>query len=39
MIEMFSIGAYLIPYFEHNDANRVLMGINMQKQALPMSKP
>lgn len=31
---MISMGTSLIPYVEHNDANRALMGSNMQKQAL-----
>ena len=34
--QLFSLGASLIPFFEHNDANRVLMGANMQRQALPL---
>lgn len=31
-----SIGTSLIPFLEHNDANRALMGSNMQRQALPL---
>lgn len=31
-----SIGTGLIPFVEHNDANRTLMGANMQRQALPL---
>nr|ALP86057.1 RNA polymerase beta subunit [Phacus orbicularis] len=31
-----SIGTSLIPYLEHNDANRTLMGANMQRQAIPL---
>ncbi|MEK7585070.1 MAG: DNA-directed RNA polymerase subunit beta [Patescibacteria group bacterium] len=31
----FSIGTALIPFLEHDDANRALMGSNMQKQAIP----
>lgn len=31
-----SIGTSLIPFLEHNDANRSLMGSNMQKQAIPL---
>ncbi len=31
----FSIGTSLIPFLEHDDANRALMGSNMQKQAIP----
>ncbi|WP_432780736.1 DNA-directed RNA polymerase subunit beta [Candidatus Carsonella ruddii] len=34
--QMFSIGAALIPFLENNDANRCLMGSNMQKQAVPL---
>lgn len=33
-----SIGTGLIPFLEHNDANRALMGSNMQRQALPLLK-
>ncbi|HNT30065.1 MAG TPA: DNA-directed RNA polymerase subunit beta [bacterium] len=29
----------LIPFLEHNDANRALMGANMQRQAVPLLKP
>jgi DNA-directed RNA polymerase subunit beta len=29
----------LIPFLEHNDANRALMGANMQRQAVPLIKP
>nr|AYW15410.1 RNA polymerase beta subunit [Jamesonia brasiliensis] len=35
----FSIGASLIPFIEHNDANRALMGSTMQRQAVPLVKP
>lgn len=35
----FSIGASLIPFIEHNDANRALMGSTMQRQAVPLIKP
>lgn len=31
-----SLGTGLIPYLEHDDANRALMGSNMQRQALPL---
>lgn len=31
-----SLGTGLIPFIEHNDANRTLMGSNMQRQALPL---
>ena len=30
-----SISASLIPFLEHDDANRALMGANMQRQAVP----
>lgn len=33
-----SLGTGLIPFLEHNDANRTLMGANMQRQALPLLK-
>ncbi len=33
--EMISVSTALIPFLEHNDANRVLMGSNMQRQAVP----
>nr|QUV75621.1 RNA polymerase subunit beta [Caulerpa lentillifera] len=36
--QFISIGATCIPFVEHNDANRVLMGSNMQRQALPLLK-
>ena len=29
----------LIPFLEHNDANRALMGANMQRQAVPLLRP
>nr|YP_009330341.1 DNA-directed RNA polymerase subunit beta [Lambia antarctica]ANN39047.1 DNA-directed RNA polymerase subunit beta [Lambia antarctica] len=34
--QMISIATSLIPFLEHNDANRVLMGSNMQRQAVPL---
>jgi len=34
-----SIAAALIPFIEHNDANRALMGSNMQRQAVPLLRP
>uniref|UniRef100_UPI0030E0F882 RNA polymerase beta subunit n=1 Tax=Petrorhagia saxifraga TaxID=46121 RepID=UPI0030E0F882 len=37
-LQYFSIGASLIPFIEHNDANRALMSSNMQRQAVPLSK-
>ncbi|WP_075433645.1 DNA-directed RNA polymerase subunit beta [Buchnera aphidicola] len=33
--QIVSVGASLIPFLEHNDANRALMGANMQRQAVP----
>ncbi|WVZ26796.1 hypothetical protein V8G54_000098 (mitochondrion) [Vigna mungo] len=36
--QYFSIGASLIPFIEHNDANRALMSSNMQRQAVPLSE-
>ncbi|HEY4517624.1 MAG TPA: DNA-directed RNA polymerase subunit beta, partial [Candidatus Paceibacterota bacterium] len=37
--QAFSIATSLIPFLEHNDANRALMGSNMQKQAVPCIVP
>jgi len=37
--QAFSIATSLIPFLEHNDANRALMGSNMQKQATPCILP
>ncbi|MDH4403770.1 MAG: DNA-directed RNA polymerase subunit beta, partial [Flavobacterium sp.] len=34
-----SISASLIPFLEHDDANRALMGSNMQRQAVPLLRP
>jgi DNA-directed RNA polymerase subunit beta len=34
-----SIAASLIPFLEHDDANRALMGSNMQRQSVPLLKP
>jgi len=36
--ELVSIAASLIPFLEHDDANRALMGSNMQRQAVPLLK-
>nr|YP_010411656.1 RNA polymerase beta subunit [Tephrocactus geometricus]URP30749.1 RNA polymerase beta subunit [Tephrocactus geometricus] len=36
--QYFSIGVCLIPFIEHNDANRALMSSNMQRQAVPLSQ-
>jgi DNA-directed RNA polymerase subunit beta len=38
-IQVVSIAASLIPFFEHDDANRALMGSNMQRQSVPLSLP
>ena len=35
-LQVFSISAALIPFLEHDDANRALMGSNMQRQAVPL---
>jgi DNA-directed RNA polymerase subunit beta len=37
--QLFSIAACLIPFLEHDDANRALMGCNMQRQAVPLLNP
>jgi DNA-directed RNA polymerase subunit beta len=37
--QLFSIAACLIPFLEHDDANRALMGCNMQRQAVPLLLP
>ena len=34
-----SVATALIPFLEHDDANRALMGCNMQRQAVPLLKP
>jgi DNA-directed RNA polymerase subunit beta len=34
-----SIAASLIPFLEHDDANRALMGSNMMRQAVPLVSP
>lgn len=36
--QVFSVATSLIPFLEHNDANRALMGANMQRQAVPLIK-
>ncbi|MBC7465685.1 MAG: DNA-directed RNA polymerase subunit beta [Bdellovibrio sp.] len=36
--QLVSIAASLIPFLEHDDANRALMGSNMQRQAVPLIK-
>jgi len=37
--QVFSVAASLIPFLEHDDANRALMGSNMQRQAVPLLRP
>jgi DNA-directed RNA polymerase subunit beta len=37
--QIVGISASLIPFLEHDDANRALMGSNMQRQAVPLLKP
>lgn len=37
--QVVSVSAALIPFLEHDDANRALMGSNMQRQAVPLIKP
>lgn len=37
--QLVSLSAALIPFLEHDDANRALMGSNMQRQAVPLLKP
>ncbi len=34
--QMVSVGTAMIPFLEHDDANRALMGANMQRQAVPL---
>ena len=36
---MTSVATSLIPFLEHDDANRALMGSNMQRQAVPLLRP
>ena len=38
-IQIISAAASLIPFLEHDDANRALMGSNMQRQAVPLLNP
>lgn len=38
-MQLVSPSASLIPFLEHDDANRALMGSNMQRQAVPLLKP
>jgi DNA-directed RNA polymerase subunit beta len=37
--QLVSVAASLIPFLEHDDANRALMGSNMQRQAVPLIRP
>jgi len=37
--QIVSVAAALIPFLEHDDANRALMGSNMQRQSVPLMKP
>ncbi len=37
--QIFSVSAALIPFLEHDDANRALMGSNMQRQGVPLLRP
>ncbi len=37
--QVFSVATSLIPFLEHDDANRALMGSNMQRQAVPLLSP
>ena len=37
--QIVSVSAALIPFLEHDDANRALMGSNMQRQAVPLLRP
>ncbi|MCZ8353304.1 MAG: DNA-directed RNA polymerase subunit beta [Cyclobacteriaceae bacterium] len=37
--QIVSVAASLIPFLEHDDANRALMGSNMQRQAVPLMRP
>lgn len=37
--QMVSVSAAMIPFIEHDDANRALMGSNMQRQAVPLINP
>ena len=38
-VQILSVATSLIPFLEHNDANRALMGSNMQRQAVPLMIP
>ncbi|UKO98038.1 DNA-directed RNA polymerase subunit beta [Nostoc sp. UHCC 0870] len=38
-VQIVSVATSMIPFLEHDDANRALMGSNMQRQAVPLLKP
>jgi DNA-directed RNA polymerase subunit beta len=38
-LQIVSVATSLIPFLEHDDANRALMGSNMQRQAVPLLRP
>jgi DNA-directed RNA polymerase subunit beta len=38
-VQIISVATSLIPFLEHDDANRALMGSNMQRQAVPLLQP
>ena len=38
-VQLVSVSTALIPFLEHDDANRALMGSNMQRQAVPLLRP
>ena len=38
-MQLVSVSTALIPFLEHDDANRALMGSNMQRQAVPLLRP
>jgi DNA-directed RNA polymerase beta subunit len=38
-MQVVSVSAALVPFLEHDDANRALMGANMQRQAVPLLQP
>ena len=38
-MQLVSVSTSLIPFLEHDDANRALMGSNMQRQAVPLMSP
>ena len=37
--QIWSVATAMIPFLEHDDANRALMGSNMQRQAVPLLTP